>query len=287
MSGPPIAAAGPGGRSMAAIATLLEQRTGQQIAADRAWRLETTLRPLLRELDLPSLDALVSTLVTSRDPVLPDRVVDALLNQESSFFRDAPVLDMVADAAVDRLRDTPGRKLRVWSAGCSTGQEPLSLAILFEERGIAAETEVFATDVSPTAIGRARAARFSQFEIQRGLSIHRMVKWFEPDGVDWVADRSLAGRIQYRRHSLVTDAPPRLGTFDIVLCRNVLLYFLPAVRRRVFDGLARALRPGGLLLLGAGETTIGHTDEFVPNDDWRGLYRPADAAAGATVVVAR
>jgi chemotaxis protein methyltransferase CheR len=185
----------PNSAAMTLIAALLEQRTGQQIAANRAWRLETALKPLLRELELENMDALVAALVDGRAPQLADRVVDALLNQESSFFRDAGVLDLVGDA-VKRLRAERGRRVRVWSAGCSNGQEPLSLAILFEERGLGSETEIVATDVSQGAIARARAARFSQFEIQRGLSMHRMVKWFAPDGADWVADRALSLRIQ-------------------------------------------------------------------------------------------
>jgi chemotaxis protein methyltransferase CheR len=271
---PPLTSGTHNAGAMAIIASLLEQRTGQQIAADRAWRLETALKPLLRELNLDSLDALVTALVATRDPAMSDRVVDALLNQESSFFRDAAVLDMVADAAVRLQREAGGRKLRIWSAGCSNGQEPLSLAILLQERAIAAETELLATDVSHGAIARARAARFSQFEIQRGLSIHRMVKWFEADGTEWAADRSLLARIQFRQQNLVTDLPPA-GSFDIILCRNVLLYFSPAVRRRVFAGLARAVRPGGLLVLGAGETVIGNSEAFVPSEHWRGFYRPA------------
>lgn len=274
MIAPPLISGTHNAGAMAVIASLLEQRTGQQIAANRAWRLETALKPLLRELDLDSLDALVTALVATRDPAMSDRVVDALLNQESSFFRDAAVLDMVADAAVRLQREANGRKLRIWSAGCSNGQEPLSLAILLQERGIAAGAEVLATDVSHGAIARARAARFSQFEIQRGLSIHRMVKWFEADGTEWAADRSLLARIQFRQQNLVIDLPPA-GNFDIILCRNVLLYFSPAVRRRVFDGLARAVRPGGLLVLGAGETVIGNTEAFAPSGDWRGFYRPA------------
>jgi chemotaxis protein methyltransferase CheR len=260
----------PSSGAMALIATLLEQRTGQQIAANRAWRLETALKPLLREFAFESIDALVARLVDGSVPQLADRMVDALLNQESSFFRDAAVLDLIADAA-KRLRAERGRRVRVWSAGCSNGQEPLSLAMLFEERGLGRETEIIATDVSQGAIARGRAARFSQFEIQRGLSMHRMVKWFAPDGPDWVADRALARRIQYRQHNLVNEAPPP-GGFDLVLCRNVLLYFDTAMRRQVFDRLAGAVRPGGLLVLGAGETVIGQTHIFSPSSEWRGFY---------------
>jgi chemotaxis protein methyltransferase CheR len=267
--------------AMALIASLLEQRTGQQIAANRAWRLETALKPLLREFALDHMDGLVSMLVNDRTSQLADRVVDALLNQESSFFRDAAVLEMVVDA-VKRLHAERGRRIRIWSAGCSNGQEPLSLAMLFEERGLGRETEIVATDVSQGAIARARAGRFSQFEIQRGLSMHRMVKWFAPDGADWVADRALAIRIQYRQHNLVSDLPPP-GGFDVVLCRNVLLYFDTAVRRQVFDRLAGAVRPGGLLVLGAGETVIGQTHIFSPSSEWRGFYTISSGPSGAAV----
>lgn len=259
--------------AMAMIATLLEQRTGQQIGASRAWRLEATLKPILRDLGLRSLDELVSQLVVAENRALSDQVVDALLNQETSFFRDAGVLDGVVDAAVALRAAAPARRLRVWSSGCSTGQEPLSLAMLFHERGLDADAvEIVATDVSAGAIARARAGRYSQFEIQRGLSVRRMMTWFEGEGTEWTARRDLVGRVQFRRHNLVTDPPPA-GLFDLILCRNVMLYFAPQVRRGVFAGLARAVRPGGLLVLGAGETVIGQTEAFVPAEAWRGLYR--------------
>ena len=281
MTLPRTSSAVPSTGAMTLIASLLEQRTGQQIAANRAWRLETALKPLLRELELETLDDLVAALVHRREPALSDRVVDALLNQESSFFRDAAVLEMVAEATAS-LHKERGRRLRIWSAGCSNGQEPLSLAIIAEERGLARDVEIIATDVSHGAIARARAARFSQFEIQRGMSMHRMIKWFEQEGSDWIADRALVNRIQFRQHNLVSDAPPP-GGFDIVLCRNVLLYFDGAVRRQVFDRMTKALRPGGLLVLGAGETVIGQTDAFTPSESWRGFYRPATPRAAPLV----
>lgn len=262
---------------MAVVASLLEARTGQQIAANRAWRVETSMKPLLRELGIDTLDALVARLLGSDDAALADRVVDALLNQESSFFRDAAVMDMVADAAQQLVGTAGGRRLRLWSAGCSNGQEPLSLAMLFDERGLTRDVEILATDVSVAAIARARTARFSQFEIQRGLSVHRMMKWFGTDANEWVADAGLNARILYRRQNLASDPVPA-GGFDIILCRNVLLYLSGAMRRQVFDRLASALRPGGLLVLGAGETVIGQTDAFAPHGDWRGLYRLVDGA---------
>ena len=267
----------PSPAAMNMIAALLEQRAGQQIAANRAWRIETALKPILRERGLDSLDALVAQLVTARTGELGDQVVDALLNQETSFFRDAAVLDAVGDAAVEMHAGTPDRRLRIWSAGCSTGQEPLSVAMLLAERGLGEgplAPEIVATDISPAALNRARAGKFSQFEIQRGLPVRRMMTWFDTIGGDWVAKPELVRRVQFRQQNLAADpAPP--GKFDIILCRNVLLYFSPAMRRTVFDVLSRAIRPGGLLVLGAGETVIGQTEHFTPSERFRGFYRAA------------
>ena len=216
----------------------------------------------------------MAQLIAARTGELADLVVDALLNQETSFFRDAAVLDMIVDAAEAMQAEIGTRRLRIWSAGCSTGQEPLSLAMLFSERGLP-DPEIVATDVSPAALARARSGRFSQFEIQRGLPVRRMMTWFDTVGADWAAKPELVRKLQFRQHNLTLDPAPA-GMFDIILCRNVMLYFSLAVRRKVFDSLASAMRPGGLLALGAGETVIGQTDHFTPCERYRGFYRPVD-----------
>lgn len=261
------------------IGALLEQRTGQQIAANRAWRIETALKTVLRAHGLDSVDALIARLTSSAPGPLADAVVDALLNNETSFFRDPGVLELVVEAAAAMAAEQPGRRLRIWSAGCSTGQEPYSLAMLFEEAYVARGLpfpEIVATDVSAATVDRARSGRFSQFEIQRGLPIRRMMTWFDQEGTEWVVRPELARRIQFRRHNLAQDAAPP-GKFDLVLCRNVLFYFPPAMRARAYQTLRSAVRDGGALLLGAGETVIGQTDAFVPCARIRGLYR-ADTA---------
>ncbi|MET0309433.1 MAG: protein-glutamate O-methyltransferase CheR [Sphingomonas sp.] len=270
--------------TMGMITALLEQRTGQQIAANRAWRIETALKPVLRERGLATLDDLVAQLVVARSGELADKVVDALLNQETSFFRDVAVLDTIADAASALHAEAPDRRLRVWSAGCSTGQEPLSLAMLFSEHLGALGghlPEIVATDVSPAALTRARSGRFSQFEIQRGLPVRRMVTWFDTIGGDWIAKPELVRKVQFRQHNLTGDpAPP--GRFDIILCRNVMLYFSVPLRRQVFDTLASAIRPGGLLVLGAGETVIGQTEHFTPSEEYRGFYTAMESCASVS-----
>ena len=261
--------------AMGVLTAILESRTGQQLAANREWRVETVLKPLLRELGLDTIEALASA--AQRSPEIGDQVADALLNQESSFFRDAAVLDMVADAVEAIRAEQPPRRPRIWSAGCSFGQEPLSLAMLFGENEIGRDTlppEIVATDVSEIALARARSGRYSHFEIQRGLPVRRMVRWFETEGNDWVANPELVRRIAFRRMNLVSDPLP-IGRFDVILCRNVLLYLNAELRRKVFDRFATVIRPGGVLVLGAGETVIGQTDAFCPSPRYRGLYEPA------------
>ena len=267
----PFDRASPAG-TMGVLTAILESRTGQQLGANRAWRIETELTPLMRDLGLASLEALA--VAAQRSPVIAEQVADALLNQESSFFRDAAVLDLVARALAAMRVDHPERRLRIWSAGCSFGQEPLSLAMLFAEQPAlagAAMPEIIATDVSEAALARARSGRYSQFEIQRGLPIRRMVEWFDTDGTDWIAKPDLVRRIAFRRMNLVAGALPS-GRFDVVLCRNVLLYLTPEDRRQILDRFATILQPGGVLVLGAGETTIGQTEAFQPSPTYRGLY---------------
>ncbi|WP_085809723.1 protein-glutamate O-methyltransferase CheR [Sphingomonas sp. TZW2008] len=253
------------------LAALLEARTGQQIAANRTWRIDTALRPIALERGLPNVDALVTRLLDGSDAALADRVIDAMLNQETSFFRDAGVIEAAANAIA--ALDAPAP--RIWCAGCSTGQEPLSLAMEFVERG-GVVPEIVATDVSKAAIARARVGRFTQFEVQRGLPIRRLIRWFEQRDNDWIVRPDLLQRIAWRRQNLVADLPPP-GRFDAIFCRNVLFYLAPGLRAQVLDAIAQALRPNGVLILGAGETVIGQSDAFVPSRRFRGLYEIAPA----------
>lgn len=256
---------------------LLEARTGQQMAANRSWRIETTLKPVMRDAGYESLETLANAVRANRRSALADRVVDELLNQETSFFRDAPVFDAIAEVVGQLPRS---RRARIWSAGCSTGQEPLSLAMMFAERIGEQMPEIVGTDVSEAALNRAKAGRYTQFEIQRGLPIRRMMQWFDSVDGDWVANPGLTRMVSFRQMNLVADPLP-IGRFDVILCRNVLLYFSLELRRRVFERLAQVLRPDGVLVLGAGETVIGQTDMFKPSQRFRGLYEPDWACVAA------
>jgi chemotaxis protein methyltransferase CheR len=264
--------------TLGVLTALLEARTGQRMGQDRIWRLDTTLRPVLRESGMASLDQLVMALLRGEDATIADRIVDALINNETSFFRDPAVFETVVDAVTAAAAAAGGRRVRVWSAGCSTGQEPLSLAMALAERAETAGTampEIVATDVSDAALSRARTGRFTQFEIQRGLPMRSMMRWFTADADgDWIADPALLRTVSFRRLNLAAPRWP-LGSFDVILCRNVLLYFSAEAKAEVFGRIAGVLREGGLLVLGAGETVIGQTRLFEPSRTVRGAYEAA------------
>jgi chemotaxis protein methyltransferase CheR len=256
------------------LAELLEQRTGQQIGPNRIWRVETVLKSLVKERGIPDLQALMVALRAERDNALATEVVEALLNNETFFFRDTQAFDQMRNSALDSLRMARAsqRRLSVWCAGCSTGQEAYSLAMIFADgtaRWDGWTISITATDVSDAALERARTGSYSQFEIQRGLPVGSMLRWFDQVGGDWRVKRELARRIRFRRHNLLSPPP---GSFDLILCRNVLLYFSPERRREAFDRLASSLQPDGFLMLGAGETVIGQTDAFASSPEFRGLY---------------
>ena len=259
------------------LAGLLEARTGQQLTISRRWRIETALSALLRERGIATLDELITILVMGKEPSLSQMVVEALLNNETYFFRDRGPFDVLQRHALPELaqRRAKTRRLRIWSAGCSTGQEVYSLAMLFAEdpdawRGWT--IDILGTDVSSACIDRARAGSYSQFEVQRGLGISQMIKWFEecPDGCRAV--EALRRPLRFQVHNIL-EQPPHPGGFDIVLCRNVLLYLSPEKKMMSFERLASAMAEDGWLMLGAGETVIGQTKKLGADITARGLYR--------------
>ena len=265
------------------LAGLLESRTGQQLTMSRRWRIETALASLLRERGIATLDELITILVMNKEPSLSQKVVEALLNNETYFFRDRSPFDLLGASVLPRLAELRGssKRIRIWSAGCSTGQEVYSLAMLFAEdpvRWSGWTIDILGSDVSEGAIQRARSGTYTQFEVQRGLGINQMVRWFEesPDG--WRAVEPLRKHIRFQVHNLLEPVPhPGQGQFDIVLCRNVLLYLSMDKKKLAFDRLASSLVADGLMMLGAGETVIGQTDRLVADRQWRGLYRLQDS----------
>ncbi|MDV3257920.1 MAG: protein-glutamate O-methyltransferase CheR [Sphingomonas sp.] len=259
------------------LAGLLEARTGQQLTMSRRWRIETALSALLRARGIPTLDELITILVMGREPSLATEVVEALLNNETYFFRDRTPFDLLVRAALPKLvqQRVQAKRLTIWSAGCSTGQEAYSLAMIFAEEPVkwAGWTiDIVGSDVSEQAVRRAREGLYSQFEVQRGLGVTQMIRWFEERDEGWRAIEPLRRTVRFQVHNLL-EPPPHPAQFDIILCRNVLLYLNAERRTQVFERLASAMAPDGYLMLGAGETVIGQTQRFEADRDARGLYR--------------
>jgi chemotaxis protein methyltransferase CheR len=264
------------------IADLLAARTGQHLTESRRWRVNTALAGIFREQGITNVDQLVCLLAAPpRGPESPDlaqQVVEALLNNETYFFRDKPTFDQLPKDILPELaeRRRTVKRLSIWSAGCSTGQEVYSLAMLFteqRERWQGWTIDILGTDVSHRAINAARSGLYSQFEVQRGLGIREMLRHFEETPNGWQLHDDVRQLVHFRQHNVLGPIPGR-GGFDLVLCRNVLLYFDRVTRSHAFDRLAGATAPDGFLMLGAGETVVGQTDCFVPTAGRASFFEP-------------
>lgn len=264
------------------IADLLAARTGQHLTESRRWRVGTALAGVFREHGISNVDQLVCLLAqpesTKHGRDLSQQVVEALLNNETYFFRDRPTFDQLPEDILPELasRRKNSRRLSIWCAGCSTGQEVYSLAMLFAEqaeRWRGWTIDVLGTDVSHGAIVAARAGVFSQFEVQRGLSVAQMLKHFEESSAGWRIAEATRSPTRFLQHN-VLDTPPIRQPVDLVLCRNVLLYFGQENRQQAFFRLHSALAPDGFLMLGAGETVVGQNCNFTPSQGRASLYQP-------------
>lgn len=259
------------------VADLLRARTGQQLTESRRWRIDTALAGLFREHGISNVDQLACMLAEAgADPLACD-VVEALLNNETYFFRDRPMFELLADKVLPALaeRQAAARRLRIWSAGCSTGQEAYSLAMLFgqnPERWHGWTISILGTDISGRAVRAARRACYSQFEIQRGLSVAQMLGWFAETPKGWVPNDALRAMVRFEQRNIL-DPAFHERPFDLILCRNVLLYFDRTTRDRAFARLDEALASDGWLMLGAGETVVGRTGAFEPVEGNQGLCR--------------
>jgi chemotaxis protein methyltransferase CheR len=264
------------------IADLLAARTGQHLTESRRWRVNSALAGIFREHGISNVDQLVCLLASPRtgpeSPDLSQDVVEALLNNETYFFRDKPTFDQLPQDIIPELarRRLDSKRLSIWSAGCSTGQEVYSLAMLFAEqkdRWHGWTIELLGTDVSHRAINAARSGLYSQFEVQRGLGVTQMLRHFDETANGWQIGEDPRRIVQFRQHNLLGPHPGR-QPFDLVLCRNVLLYFERETRSAAFDRLANAVAPDGFLMLGAGETVIGQTGRFSPSPQRASFFEP-------------
>ena len=257
---------------------LLKERSGLILAAEKEYLAESRLLPLARRHGMSTLTELVAALRPNGRSELAGEVVDAMTTNETFFFRDKVPFDHLRNVVLPALIAARARekRIRIWCAAASTGQEPYSIAMTLKEMGAVLagyRVDILATDLVGNVLERARTGTYSQFEVQRGLPIQMLVKYFTQAGDAWQIVPELRAMVQYRTLNLLNDFSP-LGRFDLVFCRNVLIYFDQPNKIQVLDRLARQTADDGYLILGAAETVIGLTDAFKPVQEWRGLYAP-------------
>jgi chemotaxis protein methyltransferase CheR len=254
----------------------LRDRSGLDLSADKQYLVESRLIPLARKAGLPGIAELVQKIRSGTD--LAGEVVEAMTTNETFFFRDKIPFDHLRATILPELLQARAsrRSLRIWCAASSTGQEPYSVAMCLKEMGAALagwRVEILATDLSAAVLEKSKAGIFSQFEVQRGLPIQMLVRHFAQVGELWQLNADIRAMVQHRQLNLLQDFS-HLGMFDVIFCRNVLIYFDQETKAGTFGRLARQLETDGFLVLGAAETVVGLTDVFRPLPEHRGLYRP-------------
>ncbi len=261
---------------------LLKDQSGLDLSTDKQYLIESRLLPLARKSGLPGIGDLVQKM-KGGSASLVTQVVEAMTTNETFFFRDKVPFDHFREMIMPEILKTRAsrKSVRIWCAAGSTGQEPYSLAMCLKEMGAALggwRIEIIATDLSQEVLEKSKAGIYSQFEVQRGLPIQMLVKYFKQTGEFWQVNSDIRGMVQHRQLNLLHDFA-QLGAFDVVFCRNVLIYFDQDTKVNIFNRLHRVTEPDGFLVLGAAETVVGLTETFKPCPERRGLYRPNDPRA--------
>ena len=254
------------------LADLLKDRSGLIVGEDKQYLLDSRLTPVARKHGLSDLNALVGALKTKKDGPLSKDVVEAMTTNESFFFRDMTPFEKFKKVVLPHMKQArPDRSLKIWSAACSSGQEPYSLSMVMKEDApdfANWRIDILATDLSEEMIQSAKDGVYSQFEVQRGLPVQLMLKYFKQEGDRWRINSDLRKNIRFQTFNLLSPMSG-LGKFDVVFCRNVLIYFDQPTKGKVLDAIAKVMAPDGFLFLGGAETVIGVTNAFKPHPDER------------------
>lgn len=259
------------------IADLALRHSGQSIKPSKGYLMEARLRAISRRESFATLDDLAHCLKARPNPRFEKEIAAALTGKRTQFFGDRDLLErIVSHALPERLKLSKTGRLRVWCAGVSTGQEPYSLAMLIAEAIgsplARAEIEIVATDISGACLETAEAATYGHYDVQKGLSIHRLLNNFDRrDTGDWTLKPALSERVSFRTHNLIEPAG-NLGLFDVILCRNVLSGMAPPMRAIAAEHMSKQLLPGGLMFCAAGESLTGLVEGLNPTKDVRGAY---------------
>ncbi len=261
-------------------AEILKSKSGLSLTEDKSYLLESRLAPVAKKWNHASVEAMASALKMSPTPQLIEDIIEAMTTNETFFFRDTRPFDIFKASVLPYMKEKRGAQsqLKIWSAAASSGQEPYSLAMILKEDPTFSRwaNKILGTDISKDILEIAKKAEYSQFEVQRGLPIQLLMNYFVQEGERWLLNSDIKNMVRYEPFNLL-DNPAKFGTFDVIFCRNVLIYFDAPTKTQVFSKLAKQLAPDGFLFLGGAETVLGLTDEFKPVPDQRGLYALADS----------
>ena len=272
---------------IAFIADVLRRTSGLIINEEKAYLVSGRLTPVARQEGFETLDEFIDSMMAKSNPAHENAVMEAMTTNETFFFRDKRPFEIFENTVLPALAETrtPGSRVRLWTAAASSGQELYSIAMIIEQARAKLNSmkfDLLGTDISKEILDKARAGIYSQFEVQRGLPIQMLVKFFEKDGDLWQISQDMRAACKFEEFNLLNDFT-KLGKFDVVFCRNVLIYFDQDTKKNVLERIAKLMPDDGYMFLGAAETVIGITEAFKPVPDNRGLYQKNpdfNAAAG-------
>lgn len=248
------------------IAALIKQEAGISLSDDKDYLVESRLLPVARSHGMNDVNALADHIKSNASArELVAEITDAMTTNETSFFRDTKPFTHFREYTMPKILEaTSSGKVRIWCAACSSGQEPYTLSMCLQEDNASLggrEVDMLATDISPSMVKKAQAGKYSQFEVQRGMPIQLLLKYFTQEGDDWQINQATRDMVTYKELNLLGDFGS-LGSFDAVFCRNVLIYFEDDLKGQILDGIAALLKPHGVLYLGSSENVMGISDKY-------------------------
>ena len=261
------------------ISSLILSRSGLVLTPDKSYLLESRLMPVARKHGLKGLEDLIETVRSRKEEALIVEITEAMTTNESFFFRDTKPFDLLRDEVLPPILDkrSSNKRLRIWCAAASSGQEPYSIAIVLKELGARLagwNIEIIGTDISKDILTKAEKGQYSQFEVQRGMPIQLLLKYFDKVDENWIVKPEIKNMVTFKYWNLLDDLK-NLGGFDIVFCRNVLIYFDAETKGRVLEGVSKLMPDDGMMFLGGAETVLGVSDKFKPVSGQRGVYARA------------
>jgi len=279
------------GADFLALQKLLLERSGMALTSDKLYLVASRLSPVAQRFGLHSVIELMATLRERPREDLIAAVIEAMVTHESLFFRDEKPFEQLAGVVLPELMRARAaqKSIRIWSAACSSGQEAYSIAMLIQEKfplAVGWSWEIVGGDISEAIVRKARAGSYSAFEIKRGLSEERIARHFRrAEGETYSVNETIRRMVRFETHNLLESAA-RLGVFDVVFCRNVLIYFDTPTKTRVLDNIARQMSADGALFLGGADTIVGVSAKFTGVGQERGIYRVAPGCGASVARVA-